>query len=141
MSRHMIVVRSNADRQRAAHWSTKAPYGCRIEFKATKRSLPQNDRMWAMLTDVAQQVPWHGIKLTPDDWKLIFLDALKREVRMVPNIDGNGFVNLGRSSSDLSKQEMSELIELIAAFGASKGVVFKEETDERKAAAAQQRAA
>lgn len=140
MSRHMIVVKSNADRQRAAHWSTKAPYGMRIEFKTTKRSLPQNDRMWAMLTDVSQQLQWHGLKLAPDDWKLIFLDALKREMRMVPNLDGNGFVNLGRSSSDLSKQEMSELMELIAAFGASKGVVFKEEADE-KAAAAQQRAA
>lgn len=124
MSRAMIVVRSNADRQRAAHWSTKAPYGCRIEFKATKRTLPQNSRLWAMLTDVAQQVQWHGIKLSPDDWKLLFLDALKRELRMVPNIDGNGFVNLGRSSSDLSKQEMSDLMELIAAFGARHSVVF-----------------
>jgi hypothetical protein len=51
-----------------------------VEFKAPKRSLPQNDRMWAMLTDVATQLPWHGIKLSPDDWKLIFLDALKREL-------------------------------------------------------------
>jgi hypothetical protein len=71
--------------------------------KAPKRSLPQNDRMWAMLTDLAAQVKWHGLRLTADDWKLIFLDALKREVRMVPNLDGNGFVSLGRSSSDLSK--------------------------------------
>lgn len=124
MSRAMIVVRSNRDRERAASWSMNAPAGCRIEFKLAKRSLPQNDRMWAMLTDVAQQVPWHGIKLAPDDWKLIFLDALKREVRMVPNIDGNGFVNLGRSSSDLSKGEMSDLMELISAFGAQHAVKF-----------------
>jgi hypothetical protein len=59
--------------------------------------------MWAMLTEVASQVDYHGTKLTPDDWKLIFLDGLKREMRIVPNLDGNGFVNLGRSSSDLSK--------------------------------------
>jgi hypothetical protein len=69
--------------------------------------------MWSMLTDIARELPWHGIKLKPDDWKLVFLDALKRETRMVPNLDGNGFVNLGRSSSDLSKSEMSDLIELI----------------------------
>jgi hypothetical protein len=89
-------------------------------------TLPQNARMWAMLTDVAQQVPWHGIRLAPDDWKLMFLDALKREIRMVPNLDGNGFVNLGRSSSDLSKSEMGDLMELIAAFGAKHGVKFQE---------------
>lgn len=77
-----------------------------------------------MLTDVATQLPWHGIKLSPDDWKLLFLDSLKRELRMVPNLDGNGFVNLGRSSSDLSKEEMTNLIDLISAFGANHGVVF-----------------
>lgn len=122
----MIIVRSDGDRHRAASWSHKAPKGCRIEFKAPRRSIPQNARMWAMLTDVASQVEWHGTRLTPDDWKLIFLDALKREVRVVPALDGRGFVNLGRSSSDLSKSEMGDLMELIAAFGAERGVRFKE---------------
>lgn len=128
----MIILHGQSDRLRAASWIGRLPYGTRIEFKASKRTLPQNDRMWAMLTDVAQQLPWHGVKLRPDDWKLIFLDALKRELRMVPNIDGTGFVNLGRSSSDLSKEEMGNLMELIAAFGAQHGVVFKE--PEREAA-------
>lgn len=133
MSRATVVCRSDADRLRASSWALKAPFGTRIEFKASKRSLPQNDRMWAMLTDVARQLPWHGLKLTPDDWKLIFLDALKREVRMVPNIDGNGFVNLGRSSSDLSKNEMSDLMEIIAAFGAQHGVEFGGDEQEKAA--------
>ena len=105
-------------------WIAQAPHGTRLEFKAPRRTLPQNDRMWAMLTDIASQLPWHGVKLTPEDWKLVFLDALKRELRMVPNIDGTGFVNLGRSSSDLSKEEMSDLFELIHAFGAKHGVTF-----------------
>jgi hypothetical protein len=82
--------------------------------------------MWAMLCELATQLAWHGQKLTPDDWKLVMLDGLKRELRMVPNMDGNGFVNLGRSSSDLSKQEMTDLIELIFAFGAKHGVVFND---------------
>ena len=77
-----------------------------------------------MLTDVATQIDWHGVKLTPDDWKLIFLDGLKREMRLVPNLDGTGFVNLGRSSSDLGVEEMSDLMQLIEAFGANHGVVF-----------------
>lgn len=124
MSRFLLTIKSPDDRAKAARWAMKAPLEMRIEFKETKRTMPQNDRFWAMLTDVATQLPWHGIKLTPEDWKLVFLDALKREVRMVPNIDGNGFVNLGRSSSDLSVEEMTDLMEIIAAFGANHGVVF-----------------
>jgi hypothetical protein len=127
MSRALVTIRGSADRARVAAWAAKAPAGTRVEFKATKRSIPQNDRMWAMLTDVARQLEWHGLRLTAADWKLIFLDALKRETRMVPNIDGTGFVNLGRSSSDLSKQEMGDLIELIFKFGAEHGVQFPNE--------------
>lgn len=126
MGRALVTLRNKADRERASRWIDKAPFGTRVEFKASKRSLPQNDRMWAMLTDVAMQLKWHSIGLTPDDWKLVFLDAMKREARFVPNIDGTGFVNLGRSSSDLSKEEMTELIELIFAFGAQHGVKFNE---------------
>jgi hypothetical protein len=124
MTRYLKTLNSTADRQHAANMISQAPAGTRVEIKAAKRSLPQNDRMWAMLTEIAQQLKWHGVTLRPDDWKLIFLDALKRELRMVPNLDGSGFVNLGRSSSDLSKQEMSDLIELIFEFGSRHGVRF-----------------
>jgi hypothetical protein len=124
MGRALIILDSPVSRQTAQSWARKAPHGTRVEFKASKRSLPQNDRMWAMLTELARQVPWHGISLAPDDWKLIFLDALKREVRAVPNLDGTGFVNIGRSSSDLSKSEMGDLMTLIEKFGAERGVVF-----------------
>ena len=134
MSRYLITVRGPSDREQAARWAMHAKEGMRIEFKQAKRSGEQNDKLWAMLTDVAAQVPWHGIKLAPDDWKFIFLDALKRELRMVPNIDGTGFVNLGRSSSDLSKSEMSDLIEVIHAFGAGHGVVFKDTEAQRDSA-------
>jgi hypothetical protein len=126
MTRALITLNGKDDTQRAMRWLTQAPAGTRLEFKAPRRSLPQNDRMWAMLTEVAAQLPWHGVKLTPDDWKLIFLDALKRELRMVPNLEGTGFVNLGRSSSDLSKDEMTDLMELIAAFGAKHGITFND---------------
>jgi len=124
MGRATLVLNSPASRFKAVHWIGRAPDGTRVEFKASKRSIPQNDRMWAMLTDLAEQLTWHGKRMTADDWKLVMLDGLKRELCIVPNIDGTGFVNLGRSSSDLSKQEMTDLMELIAAFGAQHGVVF-----------------
>lgn len=127
MTRHLITIHGPSDREKAARWAAHAKDGMRIEFKQARRSAGQNDKLWAMLTEVADQVPWHGIKLSPGDWKFIFLDALKRELRVVPNIDGTGFVNLGRSSSDLSKAEMSDMIELIHEFGARHKVIFKDD--------------
>lgn len=127
MSRYLVTIHSTADRERAQRILSAAPFGSRVEIKAAKRSIPQNDRMWAMLTDVAQQVQWHGQTLRPDDWKLIFLDALKREMRLVPNIDGTGFVNMSQSSSDLTKSEMGDLMELMHEFGARHGVKFHDQ--------------
>lgn len=124
MSRAVLVLANDMIRHRAIEWIKRAPNDTRVEFKERKRSLPQNARMWAMLTDVARQVPWHGQKLSADDWKLLFLDALNAEIRFVPNIDGRGFVNLGRSSSDLSLREMNDLMALIEAFGANHNVTF-----------------
>lgn len=116
------LVTSEAQRQTVLDAIQRAPLGFTVTAKRNKRSIPQNSRFWAMLTIVAREVKWHGLRLSPEDWKLLFLEALVHEMRMVPNIEGNGFVNLGRSSSALSKEEMSDLMELIAAFAAERGV-------------------
>lgn len=134
MSRAVVILHREADRDRVISWTRKAPWGTRITFQEAKRSTEQNARMWAMLTEVARQVRWHGQRLSADDWKLVFLAALKSELRIVPNLDGTGFVQLGRSSSDLSVAEMGDLMDLIAAFGAREGVTFAE--PERAEAAA-----
>lgn len=124
MSRHLITVWNEADRRRAREYITKAPDGMRVEFKLIKRSLPQNDRMWAMLTDIAAQKDHHGRKYTPNAWKLIFLAAIGQEVQFIPSLDGKAFIPWGRSSSDLSKQEMTDLIEFMTAWGTENGVTF-----------------
>lgn len=126
MSRATLILNSELVRDKAVRWINGVPPGTRVEFKAPKRTLPQNDKMWAMLTEISEQIVYHGVKLTPDDWKLLFLDALKREVRTVPNLDGNGIVSLGRSSSDLSREEMADLIEIINEWGARHDVVFSQ---------------
>jgi len=123
MTRAVITLSTPADRDRAARWARELQAGTRVEYKAPRRSLDQNAKMWAMLTEVATQLKWHGIKLSPNDWKLIFLDALNLELRMVPNIDGTGFIRLGRSS-DLTKSEMADLITLMTQFGDNHGVKF-----------------
>lgn len=93
-----------------------------LEVKEKTRSSEQNARMWALLTDVSRQVDWYGQKLTPDEWKDVFSASLKKQ-KAVPGLDG-GFVILGQRTSKMSIREMGELMELIEAFGAQKGVRF-----------------
>lgn len=129
MSRYSFYLYTAADRARALQVMSAAPKGARVEIKTDRRSLDQNSKMWAALTDIATQLKWHGQRLRPDDWKIIFLDALKRESELVPNLDGTGFVNIGRSSSDLTKAEMGDMLTIIEEFGARHGVKFGDQAE------------
>jgi hypothetical protein len=94
------------------------------EIKKKTRSLEQNAKMWAMLAEVSYQVNWYGNKLTSDEWKDVFSASLKSQ-KVVPGIDG-GFVVCGQRTSKMTKSEMAELIELMMAFGAERGVKFSD---------------
>lgn len=124
MATATVIIASAFDRDKVARWAANVKNGTIVTFKETKRYLPQNARFWAMLGEISSQANYHGIKLSPEDWKLLFLDALKREVRMVPNLDNNGFVSLGRSSSALSKEEMTDLIEIVFEWAARHEIVL-----------------
>ena len=126
MSRALFVIRSNDDVARVRGLAGRVPPGTRVEFKGPQRSLEQNARMWAMLTDISRQKEHAGRKYAPDQWKVIFLHALGREVQFIPALDGKGFIPWGQSSSDLSKAEMTDLIELMFSWGAENGVAFLE---------------
>ena len=90
------------------------------------RNLEQNAKMWAMLHDIEQQCEWHGIKLADEEWKDLFSAGLVKS-KVVPNLDGTGFVILGQRTSQMTKSQMSDLIELIYAFGAERNVVWSEQ--------------
>lgn len=94
-----------------------------LELRPEKRSDAQNRRLWSMLTDISEQVDWHGHRLTTEEWKDVFSAALKR-TKVVPGLDG-GFVVCGQSTSRMTKAEMAELQTLMEAFGAQREVRFK----------------
>jgi hypothetical protein len=123
MTRALLILANDQVRDRAAHWCRRAPVGTRVEYKAPRRSLPQNSLLWSRLSEVASQVEWYGQKLSAEDWKDMFTASLRR-TRVVPGIDPGTFVPLGMRTSDMSSEEMTNLLELIAAFGAERGVEF-----------------
>jgi hypothetical protein len=121
-NRHYILAHDTA-RKLAAAQCMLAPLGYHVRITEPTRNLEQNAKMWASLTDIANQVEWYGKKLTPEDWKHVFSSSL-RKLEVVPNLDGTGFVALGLSTSKMSIREMSDMIELITSFGIEHKVIF-----------------
>ena len=127
MSRAVTTINREYDRMKLVNWVNTAPVGTRVEFKEAKRTNEQNERMWALLTDIATQVEWDGARQPTSVWKDLFMDWLPRELRTLSALDGSGRqVPIGRSTSDLSKQEMTDLMSLMEMFGANHGVKFND---------------
>lgn len=140
-ARTIFLQPDNARERMAAAWRVACeilqfgkPVRVQIDEKQPTRTLEQNAKMWAVLSDIARQVQWPVDGklqyLDAEDWKHIISGGLKRHQRVAQGIDG-GFVILGQRTSRMSIGEMVALIELAHAFGAEHGVVWG---DERRAA-------
>lgn len=124
MRPHKIIIASEVHRARVLDIIRSLPidpaYEVSIREYRSTRNLEQNARMWAMLTDISNQVDWHGNKLSKEEWKDVFTASLKRQ-KVVPGMDG-GFVVIGARTSTMTIAEMSDLIECAMAFGSQHGV-------------------
>jgi hypothetical protein len=129
MSRNAITLQSSSDREKATAWIRNAPTGSTVEFRGPRRNTDQNALMWSLLGQISQQIMWHGQKLTAEDFKDLCSASL-RQYQVVPGIDAGTVVPLGMRTSQMTKAEMTALIELIIAFGAERGVKFREFAEE-----------
>lgn len=125
MTRVIVTIKGRADRNLIERWAHGVPEGTTVEFRAPRRSIDQNALMWSLLQQISKQVDWYGQKLSSEDWKDV-LTASLRKTRVVPGIDAGTFVPLGMRTSQMTKEEISELIELIYAFGAERSIHFRE---------------
>jgi hypothetical protein len=126
MSKQTFRLVHDEARRRAIQAVKDAQDGYIVTVSEPTRNLDQNAALWAMLTDISRQVDWYGNKLSQEDWKSVFSSALKKQ-KVVPGLDG-GFVVCGQPTSKMTKSEFSELLELIAAFGANNGVKFNDKS-------------
>lgn len=128
-----IIVRNAALRERAKQQLDGMAFPFTVELKEGEpRSIDQNDRMWAMLGEISKQVDWYGQKLKPDEWKDVFTASLKKQ-KVVPGLDAGGFVVIGARTSRMAKRDMTDLMTLVEAFGAERGVKFGIYIDDSRA--------
>ena len=129
MGQATVILTNESVRRQFCHWVMKAPPRTVASLKGVKRSIPQNSRLWALLTDVARQAEWAGRKRTTEDWKDLFTAAVKVAgggLEAVPGLEG-GLMILGLRTSEMSTAEMVELQDYIEAWGAQNGVVFSDQ--------------
>lgn len=129
MSRQTFVLAFQSDRRRAIAAVMTAPTNARVEVKGPARSLDQNAKLHAMITEVSEQAEWAGKRRSVEDWKDLFTASVKmaeQGLEVVPGLTG-GIMLLGLHTSDLEKEDFSSLIDYVAAWSAENGVVFQDE--------------
>lgn len=133
MSRHVITLRSEIDRSKVMGWLRGAAYGFRIEVKEPKRSDIQNDRMWAMLNVISKHGAINGKRFLPEAWKCIFMQAMGKESKFLPTLDGESFFPSGFKSSDLTVREMCDLQTFMEVWAAENGIDLQAPADRKTA--------
>ena len=121
MSRATIIINSPTDVRRVCKLIENVPAGWIVNIREPKRTDAQNRLMWARLAQISREVEWYGQMLSDYDWKDIFTASLRKS-RVVPGIDPGTVVVLGMHTSKMTVSEMSNLMELIGAFAAERGV-------------------
>jgi hypothetical protein len=124
MSRHVLIL-TRANRGKAMTGVANAPDGYVLELREPKRSDDQNAALWSLLNQIHRQRPTHnGVKMTPELWKCVFMDALGSEMQLMPKLEGDGYFPLGHRSSALTKSEFADLLTLILAWAAREGLTI-----------------
>lgn len=133
MSESLTIELHSRQQARAALTGQVFPYldqalqagrRCVLSLKPQKRSLPQNARLHARLTEIAERHEWAGRKWEVEVWKRLLTAAWLRArgegVVVLPALDGQGVDVVFRRTSDLTAAECGELMEFIDAWEASR---------------------
>lgn len=119
-----VIIRGKSQREFAHSLVEAAPINATVRVSAAKRTIPQNDRMWAMISDVSRAKP-EGRCHAPEVWKCLFMNACGHKVRFELGLDGEPFP-IGFRSSHLTVEQMTDLIEFIYWYGSQHGVLWTE---------------
>lgn len=126
---HSAVLSNAFSRERFKKIIDQAPAGYIAEVREPKRTKDQSDKMWAMLTDISISKPG-GATYTPEEWKARIMQACGWECQFLPGIlDGHPFP-VGFRSSQMTKTQMSAMIDWMQAWGDEQGVRWSDQQEQ-----------
>jgi len=100
-----------------------------LEIKSANRSCLQNAKYHAMIEEIAQQAQHLGSKWDSESWKRLLVDQFLKDSGqktgvVIPNLSGDGIVQLGMQTRDFTKEQASEFVEWLFAWGAEHGITY-----------------
>ena len=104
------------------------PDGWMVRTGPPKRSADQSALFHALCGQIAKAKPeWSGIPMDAESWKALLVVShaaatAEGGVRLVPDLEGSGLVQLRESTATMSKARASSLIEYVQAWAAQNGV-------------------
>lgn len=117
-----VILKDEKTRGIAARAVYNAPDGTLVRFVTDDdRTVDQNSMLHPLLRIIAQKSKWYGATLSPDEWKCVFMSGI-REVKAIPGYHPGTVIMTGFSSSRLTKEEFSNLLDLILHYGAENGI-------------------
>lgn len=98
-----------------------------IEVKQESKTRDQEEMYHAIIGKIAKQAQHQGARWNAEDWKRLLLHEFAKQAnlsqgRIVASLDGTGIVQLGLQSRKLTKEQGSEFIEFLFAWGVQNGV-------------------
>jgi hypothetical protein len=102
-----------------------------IEITRENRSLPQNALIHSIISQISAQAQHLGSTWDAESWKRLLVDAYTREIgqnsgQVIPNLTGDGIVQLGLQTRKFTKAQASEFSEWLMAWAAQNGVTINE---------------
>lgn len=101
-----------------------------LEIKAANKSRDQEEKYHAMIGEIAKQAQHLGAKWDAESWKRLLVWQFCNDTGMdvgkiIPSLDGTGIVQLGQQTRKFTKEQASEFVEWLNAWGAEHGVVYE----------------
>jgi hypothetical protein len=106
--------------------------GWTVTIAPPGRTLDQNAIFHAIVDDFAKAIPeYAGVPMDTESWKsvLIISHAIATSgggVKLVPDLEGQGLVQVREASSRMTKARGSSLIEYCMSEAAKRGVVLRD---------------
>jgi len=124
--RKYFILAHDTARANAKTAISESPDGYAVEIKPITRSLAQNAKLHALITNIAKTLEWAGAKRDVETWKRLltaaWLRARGEPIEMLPALDGHGVDIVFRRTSELTVNEMIELIEYIQSWAVGNGI-------------------
>jgi hypothetical protein len=102
-----------------------------LEIKQANKSRDQEEKYHAMIGEIAKQAQHLGAKWDAESWKRLLVDQFCRDSDIktgvvIPNLSGDGIVQLGFQTRKFTKEQASEFVEWLNAWGAEHGITYSQ---------------